>query len=172
MPLLNMQGLIESIIANMYPVSDKLIAVNGNKRLLTNIKSQNDHVLSILKASTLNHDLECISISSVNLLYDLHVLHKYPKLKAVKFIAPFQVMLPFATTEDDKLVFPQVTAVIIDVDNNPCINDVLPVNQMFPNLDVLVLMSKWVTGVKVCKRNWYLKEIRCNTLVVMGKSDL
>ncbi|CAI2358680.1 Hypothetical protein MVR_LOCUS387 [uncultured virus] len=168
MTQVNLQKRIRAILSYLDDddlTLTKFTTINGSNKLFDQTKKGN-MVLSVRDhtAATMKHDADFIHICRVNLLYDLYSLHSYPKLTTIKFVAHFRVMLPFATTDDDKLVFPQVTTVMIDVNHNKCITDELPISKLFPNVSTLVLIFS--NRIMFTIENSY-QHIKHTTLVII-----
>ena len=174
MALATIRNHIQSIIDVLHSANARLFrlsTINDNMELFDNTKREKASVLSIrLPKLKLDHNVKSISIGDLNLLYDLYDLHNYPKLISVEFSEFSQILLPFATSDDDKLVFPQVATIIISANHVSCIADVLPMNRLFPCADTFVLVFREQNLRMYHKTNYQcIQDCRYKTLVIVNR---
>lgn len=119
MTLDDIHQLVQFIITNLRTIDcplHRLTGINGVSRLYD--PTLDNHVLSLNDPTTkpTSSDVRFVNVRKINLLYDLMSLCNYPNVTTVRLASQFQVMLPFATTDDDKLVFPQVTTIMMSIE--------------------------------------------------------
>lgn len=140
-----MTNHIQSVIKALHSDDTQLrrVSIINDRAELFDVSKSKAPVLTLNNPKLkLDRDIKSIHIDSLNLLYDLYTLHDYPKLTTVQISKFSQLMLPFATTDDDKLLFPQVATIIISANHVSCIADVLPMNKLFPSADTFVLVFR------------------------------
>lgn len=169
-----MTNHIQSVIKALYSAGTELRRVsmiNGHDELFGNDKSKKAPVLTVhLPKPKLDHKVKVININSFNLLYDLYTLHDYPKLTTVRFNKFSQLMLPFATTDDAKLVFPQVTTIDVGANHESCIADEIPMSKLFPSADTFVLRFREQSKDMYRKNNYQcLQACKCKIVAVINE---
>ncbi|CAI2358679.1 Hypothetical protein MVR_LOCUS386 [uncultured virus] len=168
---INLKQHIQSILLKLNAMATtltKFAVISDDCKLLDHTKGGVVVTSNRNAATTINHRVTAIHIGSINLMYDLIDLCNYPNVTMVELDKSFQVTLPFATSEDAKLVFPQVTTIIVNVCQNGRVTDVLPIAQSFPNIDTVVLVSDGYKLLSCKESQRCIKDIKCSTLVLVN----
>lgn len=173
MTQVNLQKRIRAILSYLDDddlTLTKFTTINGSNKLFDQTKKGNV-VLSVRDPETIvDTDVDAIHVDSINLLYDLAGLNDCPSVTMVEFAKYFQVMLPFATSEDGALVFSLVNTIIVNIHHERCITDMLPINKLFPCIDTLVLVFRNYSKALYCQDSYRcIKDIKCSTLVILNK---
>lgn len=122
----------------------------------------NNNVITIKHTTT--YEYTCISLEQLNLLYDLSIINQCMGMKALHIGHSFAIKYPFQTTQDDTLVFPQITCVIIDY----FIKTAVDVTKHFSNLETVVIHFDVVNDENLSDIMLQLiNSLICNTLYVM-----
>lgn len=132
---------IESVIIDLFEYID--VKIHRQNHIIKSSKYIHDNMIIIKPGSfdeaTIDDETTFEKITDLKLFRDLSKLKSYPSLKTVYFDKNFKIKFRCKTTDDDALIFPNITTVVINFSGNDNIMSYIDINHVFPNISMLVI---------------------------------